>query len=76
MTSLLVFAFNVISDVLWVLFIRHVNAGHRVRASLLSVGIVGLGYCSVLFIVSETYLILPALIGCFVGTFFTVGRKQ
>lgn len=75
MMSLLVFAMNVATDILAVLFIKEVTAKHRIRAGLVSMLIVALSYCSIIFIVANEFYIFPAMLGAGVGCYFTVGRK-
>ncbi|MBE3144459.1 MAG: hypothetical protein IMZ61_11130 [Planctomycetes bacterium] len=76
MTSLLVFAANVLTDVLAVLFIKCVTSGHRIRAGLVSISIVVLSYFSIIYIVADAWFIIPAAMGAFVGCWLTVGRKK
>ena len=74
-TSLLIFAANVATDILAVLFIQMVTACHRVRAGMVSVCIVALSYFSIIYIVQDTWFIIPAAMGAFVGTVATVKRR-
>ena len=76
MTSLLVFVANIIADVLAVLWVKQVEKRHRIRAGLVSVAIVCLSYLSIIYIVSDPWFLIPTAAGAFVGTFFTVGRKN
>ena len=75
MMSLLVFALNVATDICVCLYIQQVTVGHRMRAGLVSVVIIVLSYCSIIFIVQDTFYIFPAALGVFVGTVLTVKSK-
>ena len=74
-TSLLLFAANVLMDKLAVRFIQAVGDGHRFKAALVSMLIVALSYYSVTYIVADGWYVLPAVLGAGVGTFWTVKRR-
>jgi hypothetical protein len=75
MTSLLVFAANVATDIFACLFIQEVTKGHRIRAGIVSMAIVALSYFSIIYIVQDGWYILPAILGAGAGTVLTVRRK-
>ena len=75
MAYLLVFASNVIIDILSVLFVKEVTKKNRVKAGLVSVAIVSLYAFSMIYIIDSISYLIPATMGAFIGTFITVGRK-
>jgi small-conductance mechanosensitive channel len=73
-TSLLLFGLNVINDILAVRFVQAVQKRHRLKASLISMGIVALAYVSTIFVVSDFLFIIPAALGAGVGCFITIKK--
>lgn len=74
MTFILVFLATAIADVFWTRYMRTVTAKKALAAALWSAGIIGLSAFTVVSYTSNHWLLVPAMAGAFVGTFFTVKK--
>jgi fatty acid desaturase len=72
MTSLLVFFANMVADILAVLWVIEVSERRALRSGLVSISIIGLSCLSIIYIVSNPWLVPVAMAGAFVGTYFTI----
>lgn len=77
--ALLVFAVTTLSDVFWAIYIRRVSDRKMLSAASISSFIVLFaGFAAIEYVGNNWYLV-PAMLGAFVGTFFTLkidGRKE
>ena len=74
-----IFTLNVINDFFAVLFVKKVGAGKATQAALCAMGIEVVAFLTVLAWVASPWYLLPAALGVFAGTFFTVkfdGRRK
>lgn len=69
---LLIFAVNVALDVVWAKYTIAVGARRPVVSSFWAFNIIVVGGVSTLMIVDNPYLLIPAAVGAYVGTYFTV----
>ena len=69
---LLVFLLLFISDVLWTLYIRWSSRGLAVRAALTSVFIWAASAWTFLEFIDDRFVIIPASVGAFLGTYLTI----
>jgi hypothetical protein len=70
--ALLVFLGAGLADVVWALYIRRAGEGRAASAGFLSMIIILFGaYITIEYVDNHWYL-LPAVIGAFIGTYFTV----
>ena len=70
--ALLVFLVTAVSDTLWAIYIRRVTDGKSLSASTLSAVIIIAGGLVAIEYISNNWYLLPAALGAFVGTFFTI----
>ncbi|MFA5871019.1 MAG: hypothetical protein WC842_04020 [Candidatus Paceibacterota bacterium] len=68
----LVFIATVLSDALWALYIRKTNLGKALSASSLSAVIVLTAGVVAIEYVNNNWYLVPAALGAFVGTYFTI----
>lgn len=77
--ALLVFAVTTLSDVFWAIYIRRVSERKMLAAaSISSLIVLFAGFAAIEYVGNNWYLI-PAMLGAFVGTFFTLkidGKKE
>lgn len=69
---LFVFLLMFITDVIWALYIRWSASGKAFRAAISSMFIFAVGAFTIGEFVRDSYIIIPAALGCFCGTFLTV----
>jgi hypothetical protein len=69
----LVFAATLAADICWAHYVRHAARGSRWWAALWGVGPVLAGAFSVLQYTADHWMVVPAVLGAFVGT--AVGVK-
>jgi hypothetical protein len=72
----LVFAATLLVDVAWTRYIAEAAAKRAMPAALWSAGIIACGGFNVVAYTSNHWLIIPAILGAFVGTYFAVWRDQ
>ncbi|MBI5072169.1 hypothetical protein HZB93_04805 [Candidatus Falkowbacteria bacterium] len=70
--AILIFLATTASDILWVFYIRRTGEGKAVAAAAFSASIVLLGGLVVLAYVGNTWYLIPAAFGAFVGTLITI----
>jgi hypothetical protein len=70
----LVFLAVVIVDIAWSKYIQRVSDGHRWQAASWASGLYALGAYVVTQYVDDTRMIVPAVLGAFVGTY--LGSKR
>lgn len=69
---ILIFLATTVSDILWVFYIRRTGEGKAIAAATFSALIVLLGGLVVLAYVGNTWYLIPAALGAFVGTLITI----
>lgn len=69
---LLIFLATMLSDIIWVFYIRRISDGKAVSAAIFSSLIVLLGGFVILGYVGNKWYLVPAAIGAFVGTIITI----
>lgn len=77
--AIVVFLVTAVSDTLWAVYIRRVTDGKSFSASTLSAIIIIAGGLVAIEYISNNWYLLPAALGAFVGTFFTIkfdGKKK
>ena len=67
--ALFVFVGVAVLDVLWAWYIRHTASNNAWRASLAAVGLTVCGAFLTLEYVQNRWMLIPAALGAFVGTF-------
>jgi len=67
-----VFVALLIVDIIWTLYIRSLASGKAFRAGVLSALVYSVSAYSFIEIVKDTYLLAPAALGAFLGTYYTV----
>lgn len=72
--ALVLVAFIVL-DFIWARYMTAVAAGHRVHAALWSFAITALSGFSVIQYVENHWMLVPACIGCAIGTYFGTHKK-
>lgn len=70
--AILIFLATTVSDILWVLYIRRTSEGKAIAAASFSASIVIIGGLVVLAYVGNTWYLVPAALGAFVGTLITI----
>ncbi len=70
--SLLVFALMVAVDFLWTIYIRRTNQGKAVQAAASSMCVMLFGGLVTISYIDNKWFLVPAALGCFLGTFLTV----
>lgn len=69
---LLVFVVTFFSDVLWTLFIRHTAKGNALVSASTGAAIYVFNGLAVIVYVGNPYMLIPAAIGGFIGSYITV----
>ena len=59
-------------DYLWAIYIRRVNEGNALQAAVTSMALMLFGGLVTISYVDNKWFLIPAAIGCILGTFFTV----
>lgn len=59
-------------DMVWTLYIRALAQGRAVKAASLSALVYSISALSFVEIVKDTYLLIPAALGAFLGTYYTL----
>ena len=72
LTALGIFILNAVNDFFAVLFVKKVGAGKATQAALCALGIEIVAFLTVLAWVASPWYLLPAALGVFAGTLFTV----
>lgn len=73
--ALFVFVAVAVSDVFWVRTVTNVSAGHRWRSGVWSTFLYAAQTVGVISYTKDHRMIVPALLGAFVGTALGVKRK-
>ncbi len=60
------------TDIIWALYIRWSASGKAVKAAILSVLIYIIGAFTFAEFIKDTWVLIPASIGCFAGTYVTI----
>ncbi len=60
------------TDIVWTLYIRWSAAGYALKAAIMSVFIYIIGAWTLLELVKDIYIMIPASLGCLLGTYFTI----
>lgn len=76
LTALLVFASVTAGDWVWARYAIAVQGRHALKASAMAVGIILVGAVSTVAYVEDHRMVVPAVLGAFVGTYFTVRRSR
>lgn len=74
MKAALVFGVAAVLDVVWAYYIQYVAAKQPVRAGIFGALTVGLGAFNLTAIVGDPRYVAPAMLGAFLGTYWTVRR--
>lgn len=74
--ALLVFLATAIADVCWARYTSHAAAGRRWAAALWGVGIYLAGAFTVVEYTADHWMVVPAVLGAFVGTAVGVKPKE
>jgi len=69
---LIIFIALLITDVIWALYIRWSASGKAFRAAVLSILIYVIGAFTFAEFIKDTWVLIPAAAGCFVGTYITI----
>lgn len=72
MIAVLVFLSTFSMDMLWVLYIKYIESNHPVLAGISGSVLYLLSGYVVIAYVENTLMLIPAVIGAFCGTYFTV----
>lgn len=64
------------ADVCWTKYMQHVATAEPFTAAMWSAGIVAIGSISVMAYVNDPLYLIPAALGAFVGTYFSVRRTK
>ena len=70
--AILIFLATSCSDILWVFYIRRTGEGKAVAAAVFSAMIVILGGLVILAYVGNSWYLIPAALGAFIGTTLTI----
>lgn len=70
--GLLVFVLTVIADFLWAIYIRRINQGKAMESAATSALLWLLAAFVIVNYVENKWLLVPGVLGAFVGTYFTV----
>lgn len=71
-TALFVFLNVGLADIIWALYIKAAANNHTWKAAVSSALIVAMGSFTVLEYTQNHWMVVPALLGAFVGTFVTI----
>ena len=69
---IIVFLAMFVMDMVWTLYIRALAQGKIITAASLSALVYTISALSFVEIVKDTYLLIPAALGAFLGTYFTM----
>jgi hypothetical protein len=69
---IVVFLAVFLMDMVWTLYIRSLAQGKIIKAASLSALVYSISALSFVEIVKDTYLLIPATLGAFLGTYFTM----
>ena len=73
---LLVFIATGVGDMFWTFYIRRTSEGKALQASLFSAAIMIAGGIVIITYVENKWYLIPATLGAFVGTYFTVKKDS
>lgn len=69
---ILIFFALVLTDIVWALYIRWAAQGRALRAAISSILIYVIGAFTFGEFIKDTWILIPAGLGCFVGTYITI----
>lgn len=61
-----------VTDIVWALYIRYSASGKAFKAAVLSILIYAIGAFTFAEFIKDTWVLIPASAGCFVGTYLTI----
>lgn len=76
MNYLTVFALTFALDVVWAFYNINCSKRQPIKASCAAVAIIALGQPMTIAIVNDHWMLLPAMVGAFGGTYITVRRSR
>jgi len=68
----IIFIALLITDIVWALYIRWSASGKAFKAALLSILIYVIGAFTFAEFIKDSWVLIPASLGCFVGTYVTI----
>lgn len=74
--AVVVFLVNFVLDIVWAKYTINIQARNPHWAGLWAVGIIAFSGSSVLLYVSQPWLLVPAALGAYVGTVWTVQMEE
>jgi len=69
---ILIFFALFLTDIIWTLYIRWAANGHALKAAIASIFIYLVGAITIGAFVRDPWVLIPAGMGCFVGTYVTI----
>jgi hypothetical protein len=72
MKWIVVFVLMLVTDVVWTVYIRRVGQGHALQSAVMATALLAMGGFVVVSYTENHWMLIPACLGSFVGTYFTV----
>lgn len=70
--AILIFFVVALADFLWAAYIRHIAEGNPLKSAIYAAFISAVGSIATIVYVSDHRMIVPMILGAFVGTYFSV----
>lgn len=74
--ALSVFAISAVVDICWALYLRRAGTGHATKAAHFATLLMGLGIYNTHSWLSDKRLIIPMLVGGWLGTYYTIKHDK